>query len=250
MKCPKCGFRQEPSETCADCGIIFEKYHLAQQRKNQPPDTEALTDFDPEPQKEKKATGGIDFLNTLLHLHSTPWTPIPTPVAISMSALFAVLVYLIAANGVFVSADTSLVLYFLHETNLVFHEAGHVIFGIFGETIGILGGSLGQILIPMIVAGHFWARRDAPGFAFGLFWCFENFLDVAVYIADSRALLLPLIGGLGYEAHDWRNLLLDYGLLHKDTVIAGYVQNTGWAGIVMTWGWFTWKSFLGKKIPS
>lgn len=37
---------------------------------------------------------------------------------------------------------------FLDRVDLVFHEAGHVIFGPFGEFIGILGGSLMQVLIP------------------------------------------------------------------------------------------------------
>ena len=26
FKCPKCGFRQDPSDSCIKCGIIFSKY--------------------------------------------------------------------------------------------------------------------------------------------------------------------------------------------------------------------------------
>jgi len=40
---------------------------------------------------------------------------------------------------------------FMHNINLVFHEAGHVIFRIFGNFMMILGGSLAQLLMPLIV---------------------------------------------------------------------------------------------------
>lgn len=45
---------------------------------------------------------------------------------------------------------------FIDGVNLAFHEAGHLIFAPFGSTLGILGGTLGQLL----VAGP--ARRLLP----------------------------------------------------------------------------------------
>ncbi len=44
---------------------------------------------------------------------------------------------------------------FMHRVNLVFHEAGHVIFMPFGRFLSILGGTLGQWLIPFIVLCSF-----------------------------------------------------------------------------------------------
>ncbi len=49
------------------------------------------------------------------------------------------------------------------------------------------GGTLGQLLIPLVVTVAFWRQRDALGFAVGGFWFFENFLDVAVYMADAKS---------------------------------------------------------------
>jgi hypothetical protein len=49
---------------------------------------------------------------------------------------------------------------FLDRVDLVFHEAGHLIFGFFGEFIGILGGSLMQVLILAIVTGYFSAGPE------------------------------------------------------------------------------------------
>ena len=39
----------------------------------------------------------------------------------------------------------------LHLPNLVFHEAGHVILGVFGRFISVLGGSLFQFAVPLIL---------------------------------------------------------------------------------------------------
>jgi len=44
---------------------------------------------------------------------------------------------------------------FLHLPNLVFHEAGHIILSPFGRFLGVLGGSLMQVLIPCVCAVAF-----------------------------------------------------------------------------------------------
>lgn len=42
---------------------------------------------------------------------------------------------------------------FIHRPLLVFHEAGHVIFMPLGDWLTVLGGTLGQLLMPAIMAG-------------------------------------------------------------------------------------------------
>ena len=37
---------------------------------------------------------------------------------------------------------------FMHNINLPFHEAGHILFSPFGRFMQVLGGTLGQILMP------------------------------------------------------------------------------------------------------
>ena len=145
------------------------------------------------------------------------------------------------------NSNESVLLYLLHQTNLAFHETGHIIFGIFGRIISILGGSLGQLMILLLVSGHFWYKRDAAGFAFGSFLFFENFLDVAHYMADARALILPLIGGLGPEALDWRNLFMEWGVLRHDTQIASWVNTLGWIGMLWTWLWLIRRWISDRK---
>jgi hypothetical protein len=103
-------------------------------------------------------------------------------------------------------------LYILHSVNLVFHEAGHTIFGLFGQFIGFLGGTLMQLLIPLLLILYF--IRDGQWFAsyVMLWWFGENFIDLAPYIGDARAQQIGLIGG----EHDFAYLLGRMGWLELD----------------------------------
>ena len=51
---------------------------------------------------------------------------------------------------------------FLHLINLPFHEAGHLLFMPLGRFMAILGGSLGQILMPLICLGTFVVKTRDP----------------------------------------------------------------------------------------
>ena len=66
--------------------------------------------------------------------------------------------------------------YFLHNVNLVFHEAGHWIFRPLGDTMTVFGGSLMQCLMPLAVMIQFLRQKDnlVPHLAYGgldkIFW--------------------------------------------------------------------------------
>jgi hypothetical protein len=98
----------------------------------------------------------------------------------------------------------------LHLPNLVFHEAGHVLLGFFGRFIMVLGGSLFQFALPLILAAAFLRQRDPFGAVVCTWWAGQNLVDLAPYIADARALQLVLLGGktgAEVEGHDWEYLL-------------------------------------------
>lgn len=117
-----------------------------------------------------------------------------------------------------------------HSVHLVFHEAGHPLFSVLGSFMGVLGGSLMQVLVPSIVAGAFLRQRDQFGAAFGAMWCGHALIDVAPYVADARALVLPLLGGgtgQEVEGHDWEYILTATGLLKWDV---GLGRAAHWAG--------------------
>jgi hypothetical protein len=107
----------------------------------------------------------------------------------------------------------------LHLPNLVFHEAGHVIFSPFGQFMTVLGGSLLQVAVPVIIAVAFLRQGDRFGAAVGVWWAGQNLVDLAPYIADARRLEMTLLGGrtgAEVEGHDWEYLLTTLGWLHLD----------------------------------
>ncbi len=132
----------------------------------------------------------------------------------------------------------------LDGANLAFHEAGHLIFGIFGETPGLYGGTLGQLVFPVTAIVLFWRRADLTGMALGLVWFFENWLNIAVYMADARKQALPLVGG---GEHDWWNIFTRWDALTQDTAIAAFVQFCGWMGLIATWCWVGWRWLSREK---
>lgn len=130
---------------------------------------------------------------------------------------------------------------FFHMINLPFHEAGHVFFIPFGRFMMFLGGSLGQILMPLICLFAFLVKtRDPFGASVALWWTAENFMDVAPYINDARALDLMLLGGVtGKETdgHDWENILGMLGWLPYDHRLAHLSYNLGVVLMVISLSW-------------
>jgi hypothetical protein len=126
----------------------------------------------------------------------------------------------------------------IDHANLAFHEAGHLIFGLLGATLGLYGGTLGQLVFPVAAAFSFWRRQEPVSTVLCGTWFFENFLNIARYMADARAQVLPLVGGGG---HDWAAILGRWGLLRWDTTLAGFVSVAGWLGMISLWGWMTWR---------
>jgi len=120
---------------------------------------------------------------------------------------------------------------FLDYVNLVFHEAGHVFFAFFGEFLGILGGSILQVLIPAIVVGHFVWQGHMYSAAIALFWVGQSLFNVSVYVRDARARVLPLLGD-DISAHDWYNILGRLGLLRWDQAIGNLIYLLGLAFVV------------------
>ena len=114
----------------------------------------------------------------------------------------------------------------LDDLNLAIHEAGHLVFSAFGETMTILGGSLFQVIVPLTFVGYFARTKQRYAAAVTMAWVGVNLLNVARYIGDARAQELPLLGGED-SIHDWWYLLINWDLLPRDLVIARWVHFLG-----------------------
>lgn len=131
---------------------------------------------------------------------------------------------------------------FMHRVNLVFHEAGHMIFMPVGQFMHILGGTLGQLLMPLVVmAALVIKNRDNFGGSIGLWWLGQSLMDCAPYINDARDLRLMLLGGGTGEdrpgMHDWENILTSLNLLQQDRRIAWIVDALGSLTVMAALAW-------------
>jgi len=128
----------------------------------------------------------------------------------------------------------------LDVVNLVFHEAGHILWLPFGSFLTSLGGSLTQVLIPLVCAAAFWTKADRFAAAAAVWWAGENLVDLAPYVGDARALQIVLLGGhtgAEVEGHDWEAILGALGWLNYDVALA---RGFRFAGLSVMLGAMAW----------
>jgi hypothetical protein len=174
----------------------------------------------------------LEFLDGL----EEDWEPISKPATVAWTVFYLLfLVYAAANSGKFLLAD---------YVFLPIHEGGHLLFGWFGHTLGVMGGTLLQLFVPVAIALYFIFQRQIAGTAFAAFFLFENFLNVATYMADARRQELPLVtvGDSDYVEHDWNFMFGKLGVLDHDTSIAAAVRVLGWLGMIGVVVWLWWQS--------
>ena len=131
---------------------------------------------------------------------------------------------------------------FIDMANLVVHEGGHLLLGWFGQTLGLWGGTILQWSVPLALAIYFYVNGQVSGFVFCMFFFFENWLYTATYMADARAMALPLVsaGGGDYVEHDWHTIFSSLGVLQYDTRIAAVIRALGWCGMLASVCFLIW----------
>lgn len=114
----------------------------------------------------------------------------------------------------------------LGPLNLGIHELGHVIFSFAGEAMSVAGGTVFQLFVPVFAVYNFLKQSEYFGAALSFGWLSTNLFSIAAYIADARALSLPLVTPFGGDSvvHDWEYMLDRMGLLPYDQIIAGSVR--------------------------
>ena len=228
--CPKCAYKlAKPADICPRCGVIFAKLVQAESRK-QIEDQYIIP----------------SAIGLLFQVKGGENSFILTSKAVFL-ALLSVYGLKLIFTPILDFPDSG---WWLHSVNLVFHEAGHVLFMPFGRFLHVLGGSLGQLIVPATVIGAFLFGRDIFGAVVGVWWLGESFLDISPYINDARAGQLMLLGGVtGSEVedyHDWEVLLTKLGMMQYDHALARLTFTIGtllmltamlWGGLIL------WKSY-------
>ena len=227
--CEKCGTPVAPGAVeCARCGVVFAKLRARRQ-----PDAARLPPIEgrlpaPRDRAAHLLAGPTRAARIVGLLVLTWWT------------------WQFARLGVDEAAAGSI----LHLPDLVFHEAGHVLFGFFGRFLTVLGGSLFQVVFPLVFAVAFLRQRNPYAAAVCTWWAGQNLVDVAPYIADARALQLILLGGhtgAEVEGHDWEYTLTTLGWTHLDTTIGLWTERAGVAVMIASimWGVVSLRSKAG-----
>ncbi len=172
------------------------------------------------------------------------WAPISKPARIGWLAFYATfLVYAFTNRSGYLIIDYVFV---------PIHEGGHLLFSYFGHTLMVAGGTLLQLGVPVMLAVYFTFQRQATGTAFCSFFFFENFQNVATYMADARAQELPLltVGDPEFVEHDWFSMFSQWGVLQYDTKIAAMVRAIGWLGMIAVVVWLWWKTRQDEQPPA
>lgn len=238
-KCPKCGFEQSSEKSeCRRCGVILAKI-----------DDDDIEErrFDSDRSSPDESEKQVDSLPARVWQRA-----LTVPVRTHGSQIVAgglIWLALLVLGWSFITAgidrsqmSPSLPHFILSRANLVFHEAGHVVFSPLGQFMATLGGSLLQVLVPLICMAAFLTRHlDTFAASVTLWWAGQNLIDVAPYINDARAQQLILLGGVtgrdrpGY--HDWNNLLSQLGYLHHDHLLAKLAFQSGSILILLSLVW-------------
>jgi|WetSurMetagenome_2_1015567.scaffolds.fasta_scaffold00687_18 hypothetical protein len=139
----------------------------------------------------------------------------------------AALIFLLALYGANCAFNPSK-WHLLDGVDLVVHEAGHLLFGYFGQFIGVAGGTLGQLLVPSALSVYFYLYQSRFASTVPLFWLGQSLINVSVYVKDAQAMALPLVSiGGGDAIHDWHFMLSRLGLLRHDQLIGNTIYVSG-----------------------
>jgi hypothetical protein len=250
MICPKCQYERQEHDSgvlpgvCPACGIAYVKWQQAQA---------AAREQDAASRAAQAVAVPVETVWQRLH-HYTCFMPSDGHIAAFWAHMAVYVAFLLwgwsfIVHGIDWQWTGSS---FLHSVNLPFHEYGHVMFSPFGAFWMYLGGSLFQILLPLLPLFYFMVwQRDNFAASMMLWWSGQNFIDVAPYIADAPLRAIPLING-NDDSHDWWNLLGNAGALDAAGFHAGLCFFLGAAVILLSnlWGgYLLWIEFHGRTQP-
>jgi hypothetical protein len=248
MICPKCQYEKQDHETdmmpgvCPSCGIAYQKYLDAQRGAKPQAATLAPThETAPEIPRWQRFWEFAGFM------------PSDRPEGVYWVHV-VVYVCFVAWGFYFMAGGVDLIRLggsFLHGVDQAFHAYGHIMFSPFGETMELLGGSIFQVWAPLFPLAFFmiW-HRDNFAASIMLWWCGQNFMDIAAYVADAAVGALPLMEGEAAR-HDWAAYYAAGDLQAADS-LALVMFITGALVMLLSnlWGGtLLWIEFQGRTKP-
>jgi len=127
------------------------------------------------------------------------------------------------------------------------HELGHVVFSLFPEWWTVAGGTILQLIVPIVVAIILARQKEPIGIAIAGCWLAISLANVAVYLGDASHGDLPLVslGGGDDVTHDWTYLLDHANLIRSDRIIAARVRGVAWTVLGVSFVYGFWSCLTG-----
>lgn len=245
MECPACSYARKPTDQhihpdiCPACGIAYHKFSQpSNQQAESTPYSLVIRPYQPLWRRALSPFLSPPSLTTLPHHYDIFYG-----VLYVFLLIWGLYFFIGGVNAERVMGS------FLHNIWLPFHEFGHVFFSPFGDTLMILGGSLFQLLLPWVFIGVFtFQQRNNLSSSVVLWWAGQSWVDIAPYIQDAPYRALPLIGGMDESAHDWGNLLTQWGMVSSANVLAYISFWIGMALMLLSLTWGFWLLRLRRSL--
>jgi len=184
----------------------------------------------------------MQLLDTIAWINREPWKPVSSLGVLGAVAFVAYIAYWTSSGDGWVPL--------VDDANFAVHEAGHPLVGLFSARLAVYGGTLAQLLFPAVCMLEFWRRRWTISYALCGIWFGQSLLNVARYMADARAMQLPLASFGDHALHDWNLILSRWGLLLQDVAMANGVRALAWLGIAVSLGFLAHRWRRGRNEPA
>lgn len=183
----------------------------------------------------------MQLLDGIASINRQPWRPVSTLGLLILAVFAACIAYCTWLGDGWVPL--------VDDANFAVHEAGHPLVGIFSARLAVYGGTLAQLLVPAVCMLEFWRRRETLSYALCGVWFGQSLLSVARYMADARAMRLPLAGFAEHSLHDWNLILSRWGLLREDVLMANGLRVIAWLGIAAIMGFLAYRWWQTRRRP-
>jgi hypothetical protein len=184
----------------------------------------------------------MHVLDRIAWINQAPWRPVSSLALLGSAAFVAYIAYRMWFGEGWVPL--------VDDANFAVHEAGHPLVGLFSDRLAVYGGTLFQLAFPAVCMLEFWRRRWTVSYALCGIWLGQSLLSVARYVADARAMQLPLASFGEHALHDWNLILSRWGLLKQDLLLANGVRVVAWLVIAASLGFLAYRWWRGRDEPA
>ena len=236
-KCPKCAHERAPqddasADVCPNCGLIFSKYMRARFA------AQSISESNDAP--GEGPAGLIARVNEHVFHVADDVKPVHVYARAALLAMLVIYGIRLARMDI---PSWEMAGSLIHLPMVPIHEFGHVMFRAFGDFMHSLGGSLFQIVLPLVFGGVFLLKnRDPFAAAAMLWWSAVALMDVAPYVYDAlHPQHVLLTGRTGDDGpHDFIDVLSDLGVLKSAQTIGYGVHRFGVLLLLVAFAWAGW----------